>query len=78
MPAEPLPGWITAGVIEETRAVWQPFYKEELTNEEIVGLLLNVGTLFRILRRKSHEETNIQNTGGRDQELRGPGAGQQP
>ncbi len=44
-------------VIAETRAVWQPFYEKELTNDEVVGLLLNVGTLFRILRRRSDEET---------------------
>ncbi len=57
MQSGPLPGWITASVIAETRAVWQPFYEKELTNDEIVGLLLNVGTLFRILRRKPDEET---------------------
>jgi hypothetical protein len=39
MPAGALPGWITADVIAETRAVWQPFYEKELTNDEIVGLL---------------------------------------
>ncbi|MBA3406147.1 MAG: hypothetical protein H0U13_15935 [Gemmatimonadaceae bacterium] len=44
-------------MIAETRAVRQPFYEKELTNDEIVGLLLNVGTLFRILRRKPDEET---------------------
>ncbi len=57
MSAGPLPGWITADVIAETRAVWQPFYEKELTNDEVVGLLLNVGTLFRILRRRPDEET---------------------
>ena len=56
MPTGLLPGWITADVIAETRAVWQPFYEKELTNDEIVGLLLNVGTLFRILRRRPDEE----------------------
>ncbi len=58
MSAGPLPGWITADVIAETRAVWQPFYEKELTNDEAVGLLLNVGTLFRILRRRPDEEAN--------------------
>lgn len=28
MPAGPLPGWITADAIAETRAVWQPFYEK--------------------------------------------------
>ena len=56
MPTRPLPGWITAAVIAETRAVWQPFYEKELTNDEVVGLLLNVGTLFRVLRRRPDEE----------------------
>ena len=56
MPVGPLPGWITTDVIEETRAVWQPYYRKELTDDEVVALLLNVGTLFRILRRKPDEE----------------------
>ncbi|HEX8524850.1 MAG TPA: hypothetical protein VF669_21540 [Tepidisphaeraceae bacterium] len=47
MSAGPLPGWITPEVIAETRAVWQPFYEEALTNDAIVALLLNVGTLHR-------------------------------
>ncbi len=63
MPTGPLPGWITADVIAETRAVWQPFYEKELTNDEIVDLLLNIGNLFRLLKRKPHEETDEQQHG---------------
>jgi hypothetical protein len=78
MPGGPLPGWITADVIAETRAVWQPFYEKELTDDEAVGLLLNVGTLFRILRRKQDEEAGAGQTGGGYEAVRGVGAGQQP
>jgi len=44
-----LPGWITPAVIAETRAVWQPFYAEELTEDDVLEILLNTGNLFRIL-----------------------------
>ncbi len=36
--------------MEQTRAVFQPLYpKEDLTDDEIVGLLQNVGGLFEVL-----------------------------
>jgi hypothetical protein len=50
-----LPGWISADVITETRAVWQPFYQQPLTDDEIVALLLNVGNLFRLLSEEDDE-----------------------
>ena len=56
MPAGPLPGWITPEVIAERCAVWQPFYEEELTNDEVVGLLLNVGTSVPNPSEKADEE----------------------
>jgi hypothetical protein len=90
MSTGPLPGWITPTVIAETRAVFQPFYEDqELTDDEIVRLLLNVGTLFRILRRTPDETdqhadeadeqaTDEQADAGRGQAVRRAGAGQQP
>lgn len=53
------PGWITPALIAETRAVWQPYYKQELTNEQAVALLIPVGVLYEILfsgEADDHEE----------------------
>ena len=62
-----------------TRAVWQPYYGEELTDDEVVGLLLNVGTLFRILRRRPDEEPSDREAAvGGEEAVRGARAGQQP
>lgn len=48
-PPTPLPGWITPDVIAETRTVWQPYYDEDLTEEQVVALLLPVGVLYEVL-----------------------------
>jgi hypothetical protein len=45
----PLPGWITPELIVETRAAWQPYYEEDLTDEQAVALLIPVGVLYEIL-----------------------------
>jgi hypothetical protein len=56
-----LPGWITPAFIEETRAAWQPFYEEDLTDDAVIGLLNNVGRLFEILSEgEAHEEEVTQ------------------
>ncbi len=43
------PDWITAELIEETIRVWQPFYREVVTPEEAVTMILNVGRLYGVL-----------------------------
>jgi hypothetical protein len=43
------PDWITAELIEQTIRVWQPYYKEMLTTEDAIGMILNVGRLFQAL-----------------------------
>ena len=43
------PDWITAELIEATIRVWQPYYKEVLTPEEAVTMILTVGRLFDAL-----------------------------
>src|SRR5688572_25512147 len=51
-----LPGWITPQEIEESRAFWQRYYEEPLTTDDVIGLLLNVGNLFRVLSEAYDEE----------------------
>jgi hypothetical protein len=43
---EKLPRWISRDLIEETLAVWQPFYGFSLTERDAIEILLDVGRLF--------------------------------
>lgn len=43
------PDWITPELIEATIRTWQPYYKEVLTPEEAVTMILSVGRLFDAL-----------------------------
>ena len=43
------PDWITPELVEATIRVWQPYYKEVLTPEEAVTMILTVGRLFDAL-----------------------------
>jgi hypothetical protein len=43
------PDWITAELVEQTIRVWQPFYREVVTPEEAVTMILNVGRLYDVL-----------------------------
>lgn len=40
------PRWITAELIAETIAVWQPYYDQSLTVDDALEILLNVTELF--------------------------------
>jgi hypothetical protein len=44
-----LPTWITPELIAETIRVWQPYYAAPLTPDDVVGMILTVGQLFRVL-----------------------------
>jgi hypothetical protein len=48
-PNAAVPAWITPALIAETRAVWQPYYNEDLTDEMAVALLIPVGVLYEVL-----------------------------
>lgn len=43
------PEWITPELIAETVEVWQPYYAEELTTADAIGILRQVGLLFDTL-----------------------------
>lgn len=47
------PDWITAELIESTIRTWQPYYKEVLTPEEAVTMILTVGRLYDALSSRS-------------------------
>jgi hypothetical protein len=45
------PSWMTAGLVAETIATWQPYYAEQLTERDAVAILQSVGGLVDILER---------------------------
>lgn len=47
------PDWITAELIDATIRTWQPFYKDVLTAEEAVTMLVDVGRLFDAISSRS-------------------------
>ncbi len=47
------PDWITPELVEATIRTWQPYYKEVLTPDEAVTMILNVGRLFETLSSRS-------------------------
>lgn len=46
------PAWITADLIRLTLKVWQRHYKEPLSIQDAVTIVLNAGQLFGVLSRE--------------------------
>lgn len=44
------PAWITAELLASTLETWQPYYREVLTAQDGVEILLGVGRLIDILQ----------------------------
>lgn len=47
------PDWITAELIQATSRTWQPYYKEVISPEEAVTMILTVGRLYDALSSRS-------------------------
>lgn len=43
------PDWITPELVRKTIEVWQPYYREVLTQEEAVTMIQSVGRLYQAL-----------------------------
>lgn len=43
------PSWITPELIAQTIETWQPYYRDCLTEQDSLDILLGVGRLFEIL-----------------------------
>ena len=52
-----LPKWITAEVVADTFRTFRPFYGADLTQEEVLRMLIDVGNLFAVLKGKPNEPT---------------------
>ena len=48
--------WITAELIGDTIATWQPYYAEPLTEQEALEMLLHVGLLRDLLEQVDGQE----------------------
>lgn len=46
------PAWITRDLVALTLKVWQPYYKEPLSAQDAVTIVLNVGKLIGVLSRE--------------------------
>jgi hypothetical protein len=46
------PEWITIELVRLTLKVWQKHYKEPLSTQDAVTILLNAGQLFGVLARE--------------------------
>ena len=44
------PRWVTPELLADTLRVWQPYYGN-LTPQDALSIILNVGNLFDVLRR---------------------------
>ena len=44
------PRWVTPELLADTLRVWQPYYGE-LTSQDALTIIMNVGNLFDVLRR---------------------------
>ena len=43
------PDWVTVELITYTIEVWQPYYRDRLTADDALEMLLNAGQLLRVL-----------------------------
>ncbi len=46
------PAWISRDLLALTLKVWQPYYKEPLSAQDAVTIVLNVGKLIGVLCRE--------------------------
>ena len=61
------PGWITEELVQNTLETWQPYYQEELIEEDAIAMIMSVGQLHQFLAESPRHE-----------EIRRPGSRQQP
>jgi hypothetical protein len=60
-------GWITAELVAETIAAWQPYYRNKLADHDALEMLLTVGRLFDALGDADDKETQVFGAGASQQ-----------
>lgn len=61
------PAWVTAELLADTVAAWQPYYAEDLTTDDALEILLAAGRLLEALGDAKHEEQQVPGSGPRQQ-----------
>ncbi len=51
------PSWVTEELIELTLKTWQPFYPNQLIEQDALEMIMGVDQLFGVLSRDSINET---------------------
>ena len=46
------PNWITPEAVEDTLKTFRPHYGEQMTPEDALGILLNMGQLFELIDKE--------------------------
>ena len=47
-----LPDWVSDELLQKTMEIWQPYYQNELTREDAIAIINNVGGVIDCLRRE--------------------------
>ncbi len=47
-----LPDWVTHDLLQQTVENWQPYYSNQLTREDAIAIINNVGGVIDCLRRE--------------------------
>ncbi len=48
-----LPAWITPELIKATMEVWQPYYRDELTDLDAIEILQSTSRLFEVITARN-------------------------
>ena len=51
------PSWVTEELIELTLKTWQPFYPNQLIEQDALEMIMGVDQMFGVLSRESSNET---------------------
>jgi len=60
------PGWVTVELMQQTRRVWQPYYREPLNALDLLEMILGVGRMLDLLSQGTDHET-VRRVGPRQQ-----------
>lgn len=47
-----LPDWVSDELVQKTIEIWQPYYPNQLTRDDAIAIINNVGGVIDCLRRE--------------------------
>lgn len=47
-----LPDWVSDELLQKTLEIWQPYYPNQLTRDDAIAIINNVGGVIDCLRRE--------------------------